>query len=67
MKRTIKHNQLKPIKKEEKPTPAGKGSEGKTIGKASPALQRAITGKKTLEEKKIDAVPLSSVEGSFYD
>ena len=36
LKRTIKHNQLKPIKKEENPEPAGKGSERKLIGTASP-------------------------------
>ena len=74
LKRTIKHNQLKPIKVEEKPTPLAVGNEGKPINSASLELQRAITGKAfdrkpTLVEKKMTEkgeIPLSSVEGSFY-
>ena len=73
LKRTIKHNSLKPIKKEEKPSPLVKGNEGKAINEASLELQRAITGKafdrkptlvKKLTEK--GEVLHDSVEGSFY-
>ena len=68
VKRQIKHNQLKPIKKEDKPEPVAKASEGKPIMQASPALHRAITGKepKPVEKKKTE-MALSSVEGSFYN
>ena len=52
VKREIKHNQLKPIKQENKPTPVGKGSEGKPILEASPVLTRAITGKPNFVTKK---------------
>ena len=45
LKRDIKHNQLKPMKKDDGPRPVGKGSEGKPILEASPVLKRAITGK----------------------
>ena len=46
LKRTIKHNQLKPLKVEEKPTPVAIGNEGKPIHSASLELKRAITGLK---------------------
>ena len=41
------------MKKDDKPTPVGKGSEGKPILEASPKLTRAITGKPNFATKRL--------------